>query len=371
MEDPKDIPASVIGSSAAAGMAGIMLADERWSLTKAKEEIPEINVTGEAPRIGVFVCRCGTNIAGTVDVPSVVEMAKDLPYVEYAEENMFSCFQDTQDDITKIIKEKNLNRVVIAACTPKTHEGLFQETLINAGINKYLFDMANIRNQCSWPHAKEKEMATKKAKDLVRMTTAKVALHAPLEEPKLEVNQAGLVIGGGVAGIIAAKTLAEQGYHTHLIERGSKLGGQARFLNRTWKGEDIQSNLAQIIKSVEQNSRVDIHLNTKITDVDGFVGNFETHVKKDGRDATLKHGITIIATGASELSPELYHYGEDDRIITGLELDRMLNKNSDDLKKKDTAVFVQCVGSRIPQRTYCSKVCCTQSVRNALMLLFQ
>ena len=367
-EAPKDIPSSVIESSAAAGMAGIDLMDSRWSLTKTKEIPEEINVTGEAPRIGVFVCRCGTNIAGVVDVPAVVEMAKKLPYVEFAQENMFSCSQDTQDAITNIIKEKKLNRVVIAACTPKTHEGLFQETLTNAGINKYLFDMANIRNQCSWIHAKETQKATQKAKDLVRMITAKVALHESLKEPTLEIHQSGLVIGGGVAGIIAAKTLADQGYHTHLLEKEDKLGGQANNLYQTWQGEDIQSHLSAMIKSVKDSTLIDIHLNTEITNVDGFVGNFETHINKNGDTETLKHGITIICTGASELKPEEHLYGEDDRVITGLELDQKLLNSDEDLKSTNTAVFIQCVGSRIPERPYCSKVCCTQSIRNALKL---
>jgi len=367
-EAPKDIPSSVIESSAAAGMAGIDLKDSRWSLTQTKEIPEEINVTGEAPRIGVFVCRCGTNIAGVVDVPAVVEMAKKLPYVEFAQENMFSCSQDTQDAISSVIKEKKLNRVVIAACTPKTHEGLFQETLTNAGINKYLFDMANIRNQCSWIHAKETEKATEKAKDLVRMTTAKVALHESLPEPTLEIHQSGLVIGGGVAGIIAAKTLADQGYHTHLLEKEDKLGGQANNLYQTWQGENIQAHLSSMVKSVEENELIDIHLNTEITDVDGFVGNFETHINKNGTQEILKHGITIISTGASELKPGEHLYGDDDRVLTGLALDQKLLNNDEDLKTTNTAVFIQCVGSRIPERPYCSKVCCTQSIRNALKL---
>ena len=367
-EAPKDIPSSVIESSAAAGMAGIDLRDSRWSLTQTKEIPEEINVTGEAPRIGVFVCRCGTNIAGVVDVPAVVEMAKKLPYVEFAQENMFSCSQDTQDAISNIIKEKKLNRVVIAACTPKTHEGLFQETLTNAGINKYLFDMANIRNQCSWIHAKEAEKATEKAKDLVRMTTAKVALHESLPEPTLEIHQSGLVIGGGVAGIIAAKTLADQGYHTHLLEKDDRLGGQANNLYQTWQGENIKTHLSSMVKSVEENELIDIHLNTEITEVDGFVGNFETHINKNGTQETLKHGITIISTGASELKPVEHLYGDDDRVLTGLALDQKLLNNDEDLKTTNTAVFIQCVGSRIPERPYCSKVCCTQSIRNALKL---
>ncbi|MCK5349876.1 MAG: CoB--CoM heterodisulfide reductase iron-sulfur subunit A family protein, partial [Desulfobacula sp.] len=196
----------------------------------------------------------------------------------------------------------------------------------------------------------------------------KVALHESLTEPTLEIDQSGLVIGGGVAGIVAAKTLADQGYHTHLIEKEATLGGQANNLYQTWQGEDIQTHLSAMIKSVEEDKLIDIHLNTEITDVDGFVGNFETHISKNGAAETLKHGITIISTGASELKPEMHLYGEDDRVMTGLELDQKIINNDEELKSTNTAVFIQCVGSRIPERPYCSKVCCTQSIRNALKL---
>ncbi|MEK6195782.1 MAG: FAD-dependent oxidoreductase, partial [Deltaproteobacteria bacterium] len=229
-QGPKDIPSSVIDSSAAAGVAGSSLADVRWTLTKTREIPEEVDVRGEPPRIGVFVCRCGTNIAGTVDVPEVTEFAKGLPGVVYAEENMFSCSQDTQDKMTEIIKEHRLNRVVVAACTPKTHEPLFQETLINAGINKYLFEMGNIRNQCSWVHKDDPDRATEKSKDIVRMAVAKANLLEPLTESTMGVTQSALVIGGGVAGMAAARNMSEQGYPTYLIEKAEALGGQARHL---------------------------------------------------------------------------------------------------------------------------------------------
>ncbi|MCP5086857.1 MAG: CoB--CoM heterodisulfide reductase iron-sulfur subunit A family protein, partial [Rhodobacteraceae bacterium] len=216
------------------GQVGSRLFDARGTQTKTKETVQEINVRGEPPRVGVFVCCCGTNIAGFVDVPQVVEFAKTLPNVVYAEKNLFSCSQDTQGQISQIIRDHGLNRVVVSACTPKSHEPLFQETLINAGLNKYLFEMTNIRNQCSWVHKDDMEQATQKAKDLVEMSVAKVTLHEPLEEPVMRINQAVLVIGGGVAGMTAAKNLARQGYTTYLVEKNDKLGGQARYLKETW-----------------------------------------------------------------------------------------------------------------------------------------
>ncbi len=365
-ESPKDIPSSVIDSSAAAGVAGSRLAEVRWTLTKTKEVPEETDVRGEAPRIGVFVCRCGTNIAGTVDVPDVVEFAKTLPGVVYVEENMFSCSQDTQEKMTEVIKEHRLNRVVVAACTPKTHEPLFQETLINAGVNKYLFEMANIRNQCSWVHKDDPEEATKKSKDMVSMGVAKAALLQPLTESTMAVNQSVLVIGGGVAGMTVAKNMSDQGYQTFLVEKSDVLGGQARNLHETWRGEDIQEYLKGLIDAVESDPAIDISLNSRITQVDGFVGNFKTTVTSNGKSRVLEHGVTIIASGASEFKPSQYLYGQDSRVVTGLELQQRFVDNDPSIARTNTAVFIQCVGSRIPDRPYCSKVCCTQSIKSAL-----
>jgi heterodisulfide reductase subunit A len=344
------------------------LSGSRWSLTKTKEVPEEIDVRGEPIRTGVFICRCGTNIAGVVDVPSVVESARDLPGVVYVEDNMFSCSQDTQEKMTRVIKEERLNRLVVAACTPKTHEPLFQETVTDAGINKYLFEMANIRNQCSWVHAANPELATEKAKDLVRMAVAKVSLLEPLAEPTLEINQSALVIGGGIAGITAARALSGQGYHAYLVEKESVLGGQARYLHETWRGENVQEELAKMIAEVQSDDRIDVYLNAEIKAAAGFVGNFETTVQTGTREEVLKHGVTIIATGASELKPDDYLYKEDPRVVTGLELNDRFMKNDASIFKLRSAVFVQCVGSRIPERPYCSKTCCTHSVYNALKL---
>ena len=367
-QGPKDIPQSVVDSSAAASAAGEILVAARNTRTRKKEAVPETNVVNERPRIGVFVCHCGTNIAGIVDVPGVAEYAATLPYVEFATNNLYSCSQDTQENMAKIIAEKKLNRVVVAACTPKTHEPLFQETLINAGLNKYLFEMANIRNQDSWVHKNNPDLATKKAKDLVRMAVHKAALMAPLKEAELEINPTAMVVGGGIAGMAAARSLARQGYETHIIEKDTRLGGQARNINRTAAGDSVQQKLTELIAEIQKNEKIHVHLETEITQVDGFVGNFESTLASNGKQEILEHGVAVMATGAAALKPDEYNYGKDPRILTSLELDRRLIEKDARLKALKTAVFVQCVGSREPQRPYCSRVCCTHSVDNALEL---
>ena len=366
-QGPKDIPTSVIDASAAAGRVGSSLYDARWTLTKTKELPQQIDVKGEPPRVGVFICCCGTNIAGFIDVPAVVEFAKSLPNVAYADQNLFSCSQDTQGQISRIIKEHRLNRVVVSACTPKTHEPLFQETLINGGLNKYLFEMANIRNQCSWVHKDDMETATDKAKDLVRMAVAKVALYEPLEEPIMKINQSALVIGGGVAGMTAARILSRQGYRTHLVEKNSELGGQARYINQTWRGDPVGPFLQELIGAVQSDENIDVHLNAIIENVDGFIGNFKTTIKNGAEPAVLEHGVTLIACGAAEFKPDDFLYQQDRRVLTGLELKQKL-KDEAAFDSCRTAVFVQCVGSRISERPWCSKVCCTQSIKSALDL---
>ena len=367
-ESPKDIPQSVIESSACAAMAEQTLAESRGTMARTKEIPKETDVKGAPPRIGVFVCHCGTNIAGFLDVPDIVEYAKTLPDVVLVEDNLFSCSQDTQEQITQVIKEQNLNRIVVAACTPRTHEPLFQETVLNAGINKYLFEMANIRNQCSWVHSTDRETATQKAKDLVRMAVFKVGLLTPLYDPEIDMNPSALVVGGGLAGMTAARNLANQGYFAHLVEKSDTLGGQAVNLYETWDGEDVQAKLAGLIREVASDPNINILTNSQVKKVDGFVGNFKTTIDVAGKEHVIDHGVAIIATGAQEFKPDKYLYGKDPRVLTSLELDRKFI--DDDLALNDihSAVFIQCVGSRIKERPYCSKVCCTHSVKNALLL---
>ncbi len=367
-QSPKDIPQSVMEASAAASAAGSFLADSRGTLVKEKVVPPQVNVVGERPRIGVFVCNCGINIGGVVDVKSVRDYARSLPYVEYVADNLYTCSQDTQTAMQNLIKENNLNRIVVAACTPRTHESLFQETLAEAGLNKYLFEMANIRNHDSWVHNTTPELATAKAKDLVRMAVSKVALLEPLQEPELQVNQKAVVIGGGISGMVAAKEIADKGYPVHLIEQSDRLGGQALKLYKTWRGEEIQSKITKLAEEVKKHPNITLHLSTRLLNVEGFVGNFKTTVQNGGDPQVIEHGVAVIATGGKQYEPNEYGYGTDLRILTHLQLDRLFMDNDPRLKSINSAAFIQCVGSREPNRPYCSRVCCTHSLESALQL---
>jgi heterodisulfide reductase subunit A len=367
-QGPRDIPQSVVDASAAAAAAGELLSPARFTLTQNKPEVPQINVAGERPRIGVFVCHCGINIGGIVDVPAVRDYAATLPHVAHVADNLYSCSQDTQDMMTAIIKEKRLNRVVVAACTPKTHEPLFQETLTNAGLNRYLIEFVNIRNHDSWVHRNNPDLATGKANDLVRMAIAKVALMMPLEEAELTIDPSAMVIGGGLSGMAAALSLAGQGYDTHLVERSDRLGGQALNLYRSADGQTVADRVKEMVKTVARHPRVKVHYNTTLSSVEGFVGNFDTTLSSGGASVDVAHGVAVIATGAAPLSPDEYGYGSSDKILTSLELDRRLIQEDSALEKLSTAVFIQCVGSREPERPYCSRVCCTHSIDNALLL---
>ncbi|NVM57591.1 MAG: CoB--CoM heterodisulfide reductase iron-sulfur subunit A family protein, partial [Desulfobacterales bacterium] len=365
---PKDIPYSVIQASAAACAAGSQLAEARYSLTSETPQVPERVVAGDPPRVGVFVCNCGINIGAIVRVPEVAAYAKTLPYVAYVEENLFTCSQDTQDKIRKVIKDEGLNRVVVAACSPRTHEPLFQDTLKGAGLNKSLFEMANIRNQCSWVHANNPDAATEKAKDLMRMAVAKAARLEPLEEVKLDITQAALVIGGGVAGMTAALGLADQGYPVHLVEKENSLGGHGRKLSKTWKSEDMGAFVAALIQRVEEHPLVAMCLGATVEEAEGFVGNFKSTIKTGDETVVVEHGAVIMAIGAGELKPAEYHYDRHPDIFVSLNLDRAIATDPARFKDVKTAAFIQCVGSREPQRPYCSKVCCTHSIHSALGL---
>jgi heterodisulfide reductase subunit A len=365
---PKDIPQSVMEASAAACAATENLAAARNTRTNEIKMPPQRDVNREAPRIGVFVCNCGINIGGIVRVPEVVEYARTLPGVVYVEENLFTCSQDTQEKMTEVIREKDLNRVVVAACTPRTHEVLFQETLMNAGLNKYLFEMANIRNQNSWVHSHNPDAATEKAKDLVHMAVAKVFLAGPLWETDLPVSPSGLVVGGGVAGLTAALALAHQGYPVHLVEKSEVLGGNAGRLNRTYQGENIADFVANLIGQVKSEPGITVHLGTSISEVDGFVGNFETILSNGTLQETVNHGVTVLATGAKEYQPQEYLYGEHAAVVTHLEMDELFRNDDFRIKGAGDVVFIQCVGSRNEAHPYCSKVCCTHSTQSALEL---
>ena len=364
---PKDIPQTVMEGSAAAMAASRHLAAARGTLARKKEFPPEKDVREEPIRVGVFVCHCGMNIGGVADIPEIVEYVKNnIPHVEYVQANLFSCSQDAQAQMAEVIKEHNLNRVVVAACSPSTHQPIFQDMLRNAGLNKYLFEMANIRNQCTWVHKNEPEAATEKCKDLIRMATAKASLLKPLEYISVPVNKKALVIGGGVAGMNAALNLADQGYEVHLVERKDRLGGNALRLHTTWRGLLTAPRLQALIKEVVNNPRVTVHFNTIVTEASGVVGNFKSKLSSG---ALINHGVVVIAIGAVPYRPEgEYLYGQNPNVLLGLDLDEEFIKKSDRLKEAKAFAFIQCVGSRIPERPYCMKVCCSHSVESALKI---
>jgi len=324
---PMDIPESVVTASGAGALCGCLLDYRRGKLARERIYPPERDVSEEEARVGVFVCHCGANIGRVVDVPSVVEYSSTLDNVVHAEEGLFVCSTDAAEQISNTIREKGLNRVVVAACTPRTHEPLFRDTLREGGINQYFFEMANIREQCSWVHSKQKEEATKKAKDIVRMSVARAAHLEPLQEFDLPVNKTGLVVGGGLAGMTSALSLANQGFEVHLVEK-----------------------------------------DTTITDVSGYVGNFITTLKSEGGVKKIRHGAAILATGADEYKPTEYSYGEDDRVLTQLELEEQIIKGEKKVINSQSLVMIQCVGCRQEDRNYCARICCSQAIKNALKL---
>jgi heterodisulfide reductase subunit A len=368
-QGPKDIPHSVMEASAAAGAISAVLSGARHSLTRVQSYPDERDVTSEEPRIGVFVCHCGINIGGVVPVPEIAAYAKTLPNVVWTSDELFACSADVQEKMKATIHERGLNRVVVASCSPRTHEPLFRETLRQAGLNKYLFEMANIRDQCSWVHMHDPERATEKVKDLVRMAVAKARFIKPLVEPTVPVSKSCLVVGGGLAGMTSALNLAEQGYEAHLVERNGCLGGQALKLHRTWKGEEVQPYIEGLVKRIEEHPSVRVYLKSAVKAVSGFVGNFRsTVIDGEGNEQEVEHGATILATGGEAHQPAEYLYNKDPNVYLALELDHDMYNDPDKFGEVNTAVFIQCVGSREPARPYCSKVCCTHSIHSALKL---
>ncbi len=369
-QGPKDIPETVSQASSSVAYAAGLLADARGT-ELVHEELPEeISVEGQAPRIGVFVCHCGVNIGSVVDVPAVRDYAKTLPDVAYAEDNLFTCSQDTQDHIKEMIAEHQLNRVIVASCSPRTHEPLFQSTIRQAGLNKYLFEMANIRDQCSWVHMHMHSESTEKAKDLVRMAVASARELVPLHEKTLPIIKKGLVIGGGVAGMTAALKLSEQGYEVFLVEKEPELGGNLRNIHFTIEGKDVHAFMEQLIDEVTRNEKIHVITNALIVDFSGTQGNFSTGimVAPGMYYRKLEHGVVIVATGGEELKPDEYLYGQNDHVMTQLEFEKSLVEEPQFALSQNTVVMIQCVGSRDEQRPYCSRVCCSTAIKNALRL---
>lgn len=370
--EPKDIPETVMQASGAAARVMSLLRDEKGSLIAHKEFPPERDVAGEEPRIGVFVCHCGTNIAGFVNVPEVVDYARSLPNVVYSENNLYTCSNDTQEKIKEKITEHALNRVVVASCTPRTHEPLFRATLREAGLNQYLFEMANIRDQCSWVHMHEYDKATQKSKDLIRMAIAKARLLEPLQTRSVPITKSALVIGAGVAGMTSALELAGQGFDVYLVEREKELGGHLRNIHYLINGTKFLDEFKALVAEVKENNRIQLFTQARIDTIEGSIGNFKTKLAINGTSKEIEHGAVIVATGAKEYEPREYLYGEDERVVTQLELEHRLvaveGFFTSPGKGLGTIVMIQCVGSRDSERPYCSRLCCTEAVKNALKI---
>jgi heterodisulfide reductase subunit A len=367
-QGPIDIPESVFSASGASSQCGELLDYRRGNLAKERIYPPEKDVSGEEPRIGVFVCHCGANIGRIVNVPSTVEYALTLPNVVYAQEQLFSCATNSAQEITDKTKEKGLNRVVVAACSPRTLEPLFRDTVREAGINQYYYEMANIREHNSWVHSKEKEEATEKAQDIIRMSVARACHLEPLQEFDLPVNKTALVVGGGIAGMNCALSIANQGHEVYLLEKDTDLGGIARRIHSTLEGLDVQAYLRDLMRKVYQHPLVHVYTDAIITEATGYVGNFVTRVKSERGVTEIKHGAAVIAIGADVYTPTEYLYGEDDRVMTHLELDERINKGEEKVINAESLVMIQCVGCRQEDRNYCSRICCSESIKNALKL---
>jgi len=367
---PKDIPESVMQGSAAAARSLSLLSAEKGKLVTEKEYPPEIDVTGAEPRVGIFVCHCGKNIGGVINVPSVVEYARTLPDVVYAEDNLYTCSSESGEKIKQAIKEHDLNRVIVASCTPRTHEPLFQSIIREAGLNPYLFEMANIRDQCTWVHMHEPALALQKSKDLVRIAAAKARLIEPLYNRKIKISRNALVVGGGVSGMTSAYNLAEQSFEVYLLEKSDTLGGNLRKVIFLLNGDDPQNKLESLIDKVKQHPKIHIYTNSQINKINGSVGNFSTEFKSDDQVHTVDHGVVIVATGADKYNPTEYLYGQEQNVITQTELEEKLANGflQTTNHKPQTVVMIQCVGSRDENRPYCSRICCQQAVKNALLI---
>jgi len=366
-QGPKDVPESVTDASGAAALAAEALSRARNTRVEVKT-YPEETQIGDEPRIGVFVCFCGSNIGAVVNVPDVADYAATLNNVVFTDTNLYSCAQNTQELISEKIRENRLNRVVVAACTPRTHEPLFQETLKNAALNRCLFEMANIRDHCSWVHSHLPKEATEKAKDLVRMAVAKARLLQPLSEQTLPVSPKGLVIGGGISGMTAALSIARQGFECFLVERSSSLGGNLEEIRFTIRGEDPIELLRSAKEAVLSNDLIHVFTDATVEEVSGYVGNFTTSLRTPKGLETLHHGVIVVATGGEPYEPKQYMYGTSKQVITQLELEALL-ADPGGVEKINDMVMIQCVGSRGEDLPYCSKVCCGQAVKNAIQTL--
>jgi heterodisulfide reductase subunit A len=369
-QEPKDIPESVAQASAAAACAMDQLAQARGSLIKRQEYPWERDVTDEAPRIGVFICHCGQNISSVIDVQRVADKAALLPNVVFAETSLYTCSDTNLQHVKDAIKEHHLNRLVVASCSPRTHEVLFQETLRDSGLNQYLFAMANIRDQGSWVHKDDPVAATEKAGDLMAMAVARARHLKGLQTGQLPVTASALVFGGGLAGMTAALGIADQGFQVHLVEKEPALGGLLREVHSTLEGADVAAHLHELVKKVHAHPGIDVYLNAMPSSIAGHIGNFKSVIRVAADEVAISHGVVVIATGGQERSTELYLHGNNPHVTTQSKLEMALAKSElpPELEGKNnpTVVMIQCVESRNEEHPYCSRVCCSEAVKNAL-----
>ena len=364
-QEPKDIPETVMQASAAASMSMELLSPVKNTLIRSREYPQEHDVSDEQARIGVFICHCGMNIASTVDVEKVTEAIKSQPGVVYAAHTMYTCSDASLTNIKEQISINKLNRVVVASCTPRTHEPIFRETLREAALNPYLFELANIRDQCSWVHSKEPEKATEKAIDLVKMSISRAHDLSPLEGERLPILQNAVVIGGGISGMTAALSLAEQGFDVDIIEKSAQLGGNLKLINSTLEKENLDQFRYGLIEATNTHRNIDSHMNSEIVGIKGHIGHFTVKLLKDNKSKELSCGAVIVATGANQSVTREYQYGLVKNILTQVELENSLIKDKIQ-KSGQTYVMIQCVGSRNSEKPYCSRVCCSMAIKNAL-----
>ena len=367
--EPQAIPESVMQASAAAANAAALLRDAKGTLVKERVYPAERDVSKEEPRVGVFICHCGINIGGYLDVPRLVKYVSGLPNVGFVDANLYTCSEDTQKKIVDAIKTHRLNRVVVAACTPRTHEPLFQKSLRDAQLNPYLLEMTNIREQCSWVHMDQPERATEKAEQLLRMNVAKARLLQSISEAKIPVTQRALILGGGVAGMTAALSLADQGYETVLVEKEARLGGFLHSIYHTVDGLDIPKVTKTLTEAVSKHPLVKVYTSAQLASLKGYVGNYESVIQVGTEKVSFQHGVVVVTVGASEYKPRSYHYGKDSRVLTQTELERKLAMSSPaDVPTGQSYVMIQCVENRDETRPYCSRICCMHAVKNALRI---
>ncbi len=368
---PKEIAESVIEASGAAGMA-LRTLSAIQPIERERLFPPERDVEGESPRIGVFLCNCGNSIVESIDMQELIDYAERLDGVAYAHEALFACFGGTLRRMRDAIEQYGLNRVVVAACTPRTHEALFQDVLRECGLNPYLLEMANIREQCAWVHRGDVPAATRKAKELVRMAVARVRRAEPIQKNPVLLRQNALVIGGGISGMTAALSLADEGYPVTLVERTGELGGNLRHIYFTAEGPNPQALLLDMVNRVREHPNIKLFMNSEVVRHGGFVGNFHATIRTRTDGAPLlreiRHGVTIVATGGQEYRGPVYHFGEDPGVITQLELEHRLSHAPESVEDLDTVVMIQCVRPEGDRWDYCSRTCCTNTMKNALRL---